>query len=222
MLSLFSNSLGQPMAGKLSPAVSVVSAGSLGPLTSGSLLSSLSSGLTGGFIPDRQSGPTGHLQEVLIRGDPVLGFEWTGFIVDPGNPNPIPSAYIESIRAPGIQFELDHRFYQGRNLSYPAKIVSDNLSIELYNDRTGRAAKLAASWCENTFVNTNGNFRRPSEYKKKVVLEVHDIRHNKVYTMMFNGCFPSSVVVGGNYDYKSNEPLPIQLDLSVDSVHISS
>lgn len=193
-----------------------------GPLGSvPGVTNALKTGLTGGQIPG-VSAPTGNLLEVLARGDPVLGFEWTGYIVDLGNPNPIPSAYIESIQAPGIQFELDNRFYQGRNLSYPGKIVSDNLRIELYNDRTGRAAKLAASWCEDVFVNTNGNYRRPVDYKKLVVLEIHDIRHEIVYFMLFNGCFPQTSTFGSNYDYKSSDPLPIELNLSVDSIHIRS
>jgi hypothetical protein len=219
MQSLFSSSLGEPLSKISTSTVPITASGNLGPLSSiTGFTNALMSGISGGQNP---SAPTGHLLDVLSRGDPVLGFEWTGYILDPSNPTPIPSVYIESIRAPGIQFELDHRFYQGRNLSYPAKIISDNMSIELYNDRSGRAAKLAASWSEDSFVNTNGNFRRPIDYKKTVVLEVHDIRHEKIYMMIFSGCFPSSMVIGGNYDYKSSDHLPVQLDLSVDTVHVT-
>lgn len=190
-----------------------------------SISSAMRTGMSGGLQGQRpgsgQSGPRGALLDVLSRGDPVLGYEWTGIIIDPGNPEPIPSVYIESIQAPSLQFDLDNRYYHGRNLSYPSKVVTDNLVIQLHNDNSGRAAKLASSWHEETFVTATGGFKRPKDYKKLVALLVHDPKHEQIYSILFGGCFPSSSSVGNNYDYASSEPMPVTLNLSVDYVFVT-
>lgn len=162
------------------------------------------------------------LGDVLSRGDPVLAYEWEGMIIDPGNPEPIPYVYIESIQAPNIQFEQDFRYFQGRNLSYPARIVTDSLTIQLYNDYTGAAAALAASWCEETFVTESGGFRLPAEFKKSVRVNIYDAKHNQVYAMLFGGCYPTSIGHASSLDYKSSEPNSIVLTLSVDYVFLGA
>lgn len=187
---------------------------------------SLSSGLTGGSQGNHSSSKSsplsgGPLSEMLQRGDPVLAFEWIGVIIDPANPNPIPSVYIESIQAPGISIQADNRFFNGRNLAYPGTVLSDNLSIQLYNDNTGAAAALVTSWFEDTLLTDTGGYKRPSQFKKTVLLQVHDIKGKPIYTVEFGGCWPVSGM-SDQWAYSASDPRPIQLSLSVDYIYAYS
>jgi hypothetical protein len=222
MDSIFSNSLGDVVPRSPQPTISP--SGGIGALRS--FMTDLKSGgVSNGYSPGLSSAPPGErspIAQVSSRGDPVLSYEWEGFIIDPSNPEPIPSVYIESMQLPNIQFEMDHRYFHGRNLSYAAKILTDNLSIQLYNDRTGFAAALVSSWAEETFVTESGGFKLPIEYKKSVYVRVHDAKHRQVYSLMFNGCFPTSMGHSSAMDYRSSEPNSLVLNLSVDSVHIGA
>lgn len=191
----------------------------LGPIGS-ALSSGLSGGSNGGHSPGVSSG-SGPLGDMLMRGDPVLAFEWVGVIIDSGNPNPIPSVYISSLQAPGMSFQTDSRFFNGRNLSYPGTALSDNLTIQLYNDNSARAAALASSWFEDVMMTATGGYKRPSEYKKTVLLQIHDIAGKPVYTVEFGGCWPISGM-SDQWSYDSSDPRPIQLSLSVDYIYAYS
>lgn len=220
MDSIFGSSLGNPITSQLK-------AGSFSQASSGlGALNSFSSDLSGGGVSGGLRGNLGQgrsaLGDVLSRGDPVLAYEWEGMIIDPGNPEPIPYIYLESIQAPNIQFDLDHRYFHGRNLSYPSKIVTDNLTIQLYNDFTGAAAALAASWAEETFMTASGGFRLPAAFKKAVKVNIYDAKHRQVYSMLFGGCFPVSLGHASALDYKSSEPNSFVLSLSVDYVYLSA
>ncbi len=220
MDSIFGSSLGNPI-------VTQQKAGSFSQSSSGlGALNSFSSDLSGGGVSGGLRGNIGQERsafgDVLSRGDPVLAYEWEGMIIDSGNPEPIPYIYLESIQAPNIQFDLDHRYFHGRNLSYPSKIITDNLTIQLYNDFTGAAAALSASWAEETFMTATGGFRLPAEFKKSVKVNIYDAKHRQVYSMLFGGCFPVSLGHSSAMDYKSSEPNSFVLTLSVDYVYLAA
>jgi len=218
MDSIFGTSLGTPVVTQQKTTGSPQSASSSNALNSFSY-DLQSSGVSGGV---NSGGSRSAFGDILSRGDPVLAYEWEGMIIDKGNPEPIPYVYIESIQAPNIQFELDHRFFHGRNLSYPAQVLTDNLVVQLYNDSTGAAAALVSSWAEETFMTASGGFRLPSEFKKAVKVNIHDPKRNQVYSMMFGGCFPVSMGHASAMDYKSSEPNSFVLTLSVDYVYLSA
>lgn len=221
MDSIFGSSLGAPVVTRQSAGSFSQSSTGLGALNS--FTSDIrNGGVSGGLASQSLGEGRSALGDVLSRGDPVLAYEWEGMIIDSGNPEPIPYVYIESIQSPSIQFDLDHRYFHGRNLSYPSKIITDNLTIQLYNDFTGAAAKLSASWAEETFMTASGGFRKPSEFKKSVKVNIYDAKHEQVYSMLFGGCFPVSLGHASALDYKSSDPNPFVLTLSVDYVFLGA
>jgi len=220
------NAAGKLIGPPFSNVASVIS-GPLGGLRD--LLGGGSLNLSGGLSPGQAKSPgnapnsftkMNALQAASGRGDPVLTHEWVAVIIDKENPNVLNPIYIESMKAPTLSFDVDHKYVNGRNHSYAGIMAVDSMTIQLYADYTGTAYKLASSWWEDTIVNESGNFRLPSRYKKTVKLFVHDAKKGVIVEFEFGGCFPTAFD-GNQWEYTSSDPQPVTLTLSVDSFYMT-
>jgi len=157
------------------------------------------------------------LRIMLSRGDPLLAFEWVGFINDPANPAGIlPSIYVDAIDTPSLQYEKNSLYKAGINTSYAGALSVSELGLTLYSDTTGKAFRVASSWFGAVRANESGNYRLPRDYKKEIVVYIFDAKRKAVVSMHIHGTFP---VAWEQYSLnESADPLRTRLQLSVDTV----
>jgi hypothetical protein len=166
--------------------------------------------------PSESRGGRTLLTDMEARGDPLLSIDWTAAIIESGNPEPIPSIYIETIQIPAFRIENKPIYRQGSMINYAGTYSVDNSSMTLYNDDTGRALKFALSWLDSVYSLETGNYRKPSDYKKNIKVILFDVAKRPVARVDLIGCWPTAM----NQLQLENSTagqLPITIDLSVDT-----
>lgn len=161
----------------------------------------------------------GTLSEMENRKDPLLSVDWVAFIRDGGR-EPIESIYIESIQLPSIRIEQSNVYRYGVNVNYAGGVSVDNCTVNLFNDRTGKALKLASSWLNAVYNSTTGNYGSPAGYKKDITVFLLTVTGEIICTIELIGCFPSSFN-SLSLTNSTADLMPVVLDLSVDMMYLS-
>lgn len=160
------------------------------------------------------------LEAMQAREDPVLSVDWMGIVLDNGW-EAINWAYIDAIQTPSFTIEAKPMFRGGTMYNYAGPVSIDSLSLTLYTDSDGKSLKFASSWMASVFNSRNGNYSKPTDYKKQIHVYLFDAARNTVCLMKFFGCFPTS---WGSYSLDGSSgttPLSTTMTLSVDSVSIT-
>ena len=159
------------------------------------------------------------LSDMEDRKDPLLSIDWVAFIRDNGS-DPIESIYIDSVQLPSIRIEQSNVYRYGVNVNYAGGVSVDNCTINLFNDRTGKALKFASSWLNAVYNFETGNYGSPSEYKKDITVFLLTVTGEIVCVIDLIGCFPASFN-SISLTNSTAELMPVVLDLSVDMMYLS-
>jgi hypothetical protein len=158
------------------------------------------------------------LDETRARYDPVLPYEWVAVLNDKGS-TVIDPIYIDAISTPSVSFENKQRFSGGTYLNYAGAMSVSNVTISLYTDASGSAFIMAANWISLVRKQSTGDYSKPVDYKKNIIIYVHDARRGVIVTMNLIGCYPVS---WASYPLASTGTGVIEttLELSVDKFYV--
>lgn len=165
------------------------------------------------------SGKRTTLTEMQSRKDPLLSIDWIAFLRD-RNLQAIEPIYIDSLQLPSIRVEQSTVYRQGINVNYAGGVSVDNCTMNLFNDRTGKALKLASSWINSVYNFETGNYGSPAEYKKDITVYLMTVTGDIICQIDLVGCFPTSFN-SLSLTNASSDLMPVVLDLSVDMMYLS-
>jgi hypothetical protein len=163
--------------------------------------------------------PKSFLNQAKSRPDPQMNFSWIAEVVSPNEDDElIEPIYIEEISAPIVTIEQHNVFREGSESSYISGVAIAGVTVKLYEDILGTAAKFIMSWVNIGYSNEYSTFTGSLEYKKQIVISLLDPYGTVSAKFVLGGCFPTSAMNG--YDFTSGAGAPINptVTLSVDTL----
>lgn len=160
------------------------------------------------------------LQNLMMRDEPVLSYQWVGIINDPnaGPAGQLPSEFIDGINTASIQVAPQVHTFNGMTKKTAGEFSVESITIKLYTDIRARTFNYADTWMRSTY-RTDGFYNLPSQYKRDVQIYILDATNQTVTDIAFLGCFPTSYEA---YSLNSDASLlETNLTLSVDECFFS-
>lgn len=151
------------------------------------------------------------VKDLKERSDPHLSWHYSILL-----PFGLPPMYIEDVDIPLLKIE-SNPYHRANSKRYdPGFVDVDPVSIVFYEDIRGTVLAFLNNW-RQLVVDPNGYYGRPSDYKRNIIISLHDPKGNPLVIFQCEGCWPSSI---NNISLQSdsNERTRITAEFSCDNV----
>lgn len=125
-------------------------------------------------------------RDLDARHEPQTDFWWSCIL-----PFGFPPSYVEDAVIPVESIDSIHHQRKNRKRHDPGYVEIDSLTINFYEDRKGKTHDFLLKWKD--LVEKDGYYGRPSDYKRDIILTLHDAKGNPVIIAICKKAWPSTI-----------------------------
>jgi hypothetical protein len=142
-----------------------------------------------GFNIRSTPGERDPLEAGRARPDPLMSFNWYCDL-------PVLDGirlgweFVEEATLPFVEFEQVGNYRAGKMYHYPGHHSIGTLSLKLYEDSQGSAARYLDRWRRKMIDLDSGLYYHPQEFKQTIKITVLDVTKITVMFVEYTGCWP--------------------------------
>lgn len=178
----------------------------------------LNLGGNGEFKPVGKPGARDPLSAGRARLDPLMSYNWYCDL-PPIDGTELTWEFVEEATLPFVEFEPVSNYRAGKMYHYANHHSIGSLSLKLYEDSQGSAAKYLEKWRRRIIDLESGLYNHPKDYKQNISVTVMDVAKLTVMFFEYTGCWPMR---SDPYAMSSgsSERIVHSVELSVDEMRV--